>query len=191
MSVSQSGSTKKTRSQQTHPDVFYILNLALWTCVGAALLAIHMVAITYLLLRTWRSMFANMLKSCTAAPMTPFFNRNPVGRILARFTGDLTSVDWTLSGVLCTLSAHAFGSMFPCCYIHARMPWTFTLLSMPFYIGALWLARHTSSYAASRQTWSEGLLVILMYLSQKLKAWLFQCVLLLSHLITWHNLGRL
>jgi len=133
---------QKTRSQQTHPDRFYILNLALWTCVGAALLAIHMVAITYLLLRTWRSMFANMLKSCTAAPMTPFFNRNPVGRILARFTGDLTSVDWTLSGVLCTLSAHAFGSMLPCCYIHARMPWTFTLLSMPFYIGALWLARH-------------------------------------------------
>lgn len=67
------------------------------------------------------------------APVTSFFDKQPVGRILNRMAADLSVVDRYLYTKSVSLVVIVYSTIVPIVYVHTIMPLMVTLLALPLY----------------------------------------------------------
>lgn len=71
--------------------------------------------------------------SLMRAPIDRFFDKQPVGRIMSRLAGDLTSVDLTLYARTLQTMAVICAAIMPVLYVHTIMPLAVTAMALPLY----------------------------------------------------------
>lgn len=76
------------------------------------------------------------------APVDRFFDKTPVGRIMNRFSQDLTAIDTSTVNYLTQLVTTVYATGVPLIYLHILMPFYFTLAFLPvYYILSVFLRR--------------------------------------------------
>jgi len=71
--------------------------------------------------------------SMLRAPIDRFFDKQPVGRIMSRLVGDLSSVDLTLYAKTIQTLVVIYATFMPLIYVHTMLPAAVTVLSLPMY----------------------------------------------------------
>eukprot|EP00449_Zooxanthella_nutricula_P054044 CAMPEP_0198579670 /NCGR_PEP_ID=MMETSP1462-20131121/121835_1 /TAXON_ID=1333877 /ORGANISM="Brandtodinium nutriculum, Strain RCC3387" /LENGTH=645 /DNA_ID=CAMNT_0044310999 /DNA_START=22 /DNA_END=1955 /DNA_ORIENTATION=- len=74
-----------------------------------------------------------MLRALLRAPVDRFFDKQPVGRLINRFSFDLRFVDNAISFCVLMLAAFVFGFIITQGYVLSIVPWSVALFAMPFY----------------------------------------------------------
>eukprot|EP00930_Biecheleria_cincta_P039308 TRINITY_DN27030_c0_g1_i1.p1 TRINITY_DN27030_c0_g1~~TRINITY_DN27030_c0_g1_i1.p1 ORF type:complete len:1533 (+),score=247.93 TRINITY_DN27030_c0_g1_i1:55-4653(+) len=71
--------------------------------------------------------------SLLRAPIDRFFDKQPVGRIMSRLAGDLTSVDLALYARSLQTVVVIYAAIMPVLYVHTIMPLAVTAMALPLY----------------------------------------------------------
>eukprot|EP00747_Dinoflagellata_sp_TGD_P044265 gnl/TRDRNA2_/TRDRNA2_143173_c1_seq1.p1 gnl/TRDRNA2_/TRDRNA2_143173_c1~~gnl/TRDRNA2_/TRDRNA2_143173_c1_seq1.p1 ORF type:complete len:724 (-),score=111.61 gnl/TRDRNA2_/TRDRNA2_143173_c1_seq1:108-2123(-) len=125
----------------TTPDIMFMARSGFWF-----LIFIFFVAIVYwygiaFTTRASGSVMSQVLDSLLRAPIDRFYDLNPVGRIMNRFTNDLNAVDLSLYLRMSGVWGIFVSFCVPMFFVHWHMPWAFTFGCIMIYWLLYYLVR--------------------------------------------------
>jgi len=127
--------------QQAASDSVYIICCIFWLLSNAFVVTLGFgIGVAYSL-DVSHAIHAQVLKSTMQAPLR-FFDKTPLGHIIARFLADLGNIDRQLYFKIAAVCCFLMQIVVILCYCHGVMPLIFSLLALPFYGLILWMARH-------------------------------------------------
>jgi ABC-type multidrug transport system fused ATPase/permease subunit len=117
-----------------HKPKTFILGCLFWLCVACVIFIPFWYCATTWALNVSHAIFGIVAKNLLAAPIDKFFDKNPLGRILNRLSGDMMAIDYSTNAKILGTLQIIFSTTIPTIYMHSCIPVWVTLASVPFYV---------------------------------------------------------